>query len=159
MIYENLESAFEDGSDLKVRQNMQRATFWAGRAFTRGCVGYVHAIGQTLGGLYGVAHGEAMAALLPHVLRAYGSAVHHRLAELADACGIPGSVDVEKAQAFIRWIDEINCKMGIPSRFPMIKEQDIDRMITWAIREANPLYPVPVVWGRKEFRSLIESIR
>jgi hypothetical protein len=41
----------------------------------------------------------------------------------------------------------------------MIEEQDIDRMITWAIREANPLYPVPVVWGRKEFRSLIENIR
>ena len=159
LIYENLESAFEDGSNLEVRQNMQRAAFYAGRAFTRGCVGYVHAIGHTLGGLHGVAHGEAMAVLLPHVLRAYGSAAHQRLAELADACGIPGSGDAEKAQAFIRWIDKINGQMGIPNRFEMIEEQDIDRMITWAIREANPLYPVPVVWGRKEFRSLIESIR
>lgn len=25
--------------------------------------------------------------------------------------------------------------------------------------KANPLYPVPVVWGRKDFRRLIESIR
>ena len=28
---------------------MQKAAFYAGRAFTRGCVGYVHAIGHTLG--------------------------------------------------------------------------------------------------------------
>ena len=58
------------------RENMQIAAFYAGRAFTRGCVGYVHAIGHTLGGLYGVHHGKAMAILLPHVMRAYGPAVH-----------------------------------------------------------------------------------
>jgi hypothetical protein len=33
------------------------------------------------------------------------------------------------------------------------------KMITWAKKEANPLYPVPTVWGRKDFRRLIESIR
>ena len=32
-------------------------------------------------------------------------------------------------------------------------------MITWAKKEANPLYPVPVVWARKDFRRLIDSIR
>jgi hypothetical protein len=32
-------------------------------------------------------------------------------------------------------------------------------MITWARREANPLYPVPVVWGAEDFRQLIEIIR
>ena len=52
---------------------MQRGAFCAGRAFTRGCVGYVHAIGHTLGGLYGVAHGLAMAVLLPHVMKEFGS--------------------------------------------------------------------------------------
>ena len=57
--------------------------FYAGRAFTRGCVGYVHAIGHTLGGLYGVAHGLAMAVLLPHVMREFGASAHKRLAELA----------------------------------------------------------------------------
>ena len=40
-----------------------------------------------------------------------------------------------------------------------IKDEDIDRMITWTKKEANPLYPVPVVWARKDFRGLIESIR
>ena len=159
LIHDNILVAFEDGSNLEARQNMQRGAFYAGRAFTRGCVGYVHAIGHTLGGLYGVAHGLAMAVLLPHVMREYGASAHKRLAELADVCGIGGANEAEKANAFIRWIEQTNAKMGLPDGFDMIKDKDIDQMITWAKKEANPLYPVPVVWARKDFRRLIASIR
>ena len=159
LIYDNILAAYEDGGDLEARQNMQRGAFYAGRAFTRGCVGYVHAIGHTLGSLYGVAHGLAMAVLLPHVMRAYGAVVHKHLAELADVCGIGGANDAEKAEAFLRWIEETNAQMGLPNKFEMVREQDIDQMITWAQREANPLYPVPVVWSRADFRRLIDSVR
>ena len=159
LIHDNILIAFEDGSNLEARQNMQRGAFYAGRAFTRGCVGYVHAIGHTLGGLYGVAHGLAMAVLLPHVMREFGASAHKRLAELADVCGIEGRNEAEKANAFIAWIEETNKKMGLPDGFDVIQDKDIDQMITWAKKEANPLYPVPVVWARKDFRRLIESIR
>ncbi len=158
LIHDNILIAFADGSNLEARQNMQLGAFYAGRAFTRGCVGYVHAIGHTLGGLYGVAHGLAMAVLLPHVMRQYGTAAHKRLAELADVCGMVGANESEKADAFIRWIEVTNQKMGLPDKFNMIQDQDIDRMITWAKQEANPLYPVPVVWGREDFRQLIEAV-
>ena len=158
LIHDNILTAFEDSANLEARQNMQRGAFYAGRAFTRGCVGYVHAIGHTLGGLYGVAHGLAMAVLLPHVMRAFGTSAHQRLADLADVCGIDGANAAEKANNFIRWIEETNAKMGLPDRFDMIQDQDIDQMIAWADKEANPLYPVPVVWSEKEFRGLIESI-
>ena len=159
LIHDNILKAFENGSDLEARQNMQRGAFYAGRAFTRGCVGYVHAIGHTLGSLYGVAHGLAIAVLLPHVMKEFGASAHKRLAELADVCGIGGRNEAEKANAFIRWIEETNKKMGLPDKFDVVKDEDIDQMITWAKKEANPLYPVPVVWGRKDFRRLIESIR
>ena len=159
LIHDNILKAFENGSDLEARQNMQRGAFYAGRAFTRGCVGHVHAIGHTLGGLYGGAHGRAMAVLLPHVMRECGASAHKRLAELADVCGITGRNEAEKANAFIRWIEEANKKMGLPDKFDVVKDEDIDQMITWAKKEANPLYPVPVVWARKAFRRLIESFR
>ena len=159
LIHDNILVAVEDGSNLEARQNMQLGAFYAGRAFTRGCVGYVHAIGHTLGGLYGVAHGLAMAVLLPHVMRAFGAAAHRRLADLADVCGISGANDAEKANNFIHWIEDTNAKMGLPSNFNVIQDKDIDQMITWAMKEANPLYPVPVVWTRKDFCRLIESIR
>ena len=159
LIHDNLLTAYTCGDDLQARQNMQRAAFYAGRAFTRGCVGYVHAIGHTLGGLYGVSHGLAMAVLLPHVMRAYGTAAQKRLAELAAVCGIPGNTDAQLAEGFLRWMEQTNAAMGIPKGFDMIRDEDIDQMITWAKKEANPLYPVPVVWGREALRRVIESIR
>ena len=159
LIHDNILTAVENGKDLEARQNMQRAAFYAGRTFTRGCVGCVHAVGHTLGGLYGVAHGLAMSVLLPHVMRQFGEAAHKRLAELADVCGIDGANDTEKANAFIAWIEETNAKMGLPNSFDMIQDEDIEQMTTWANKEANPLYPVPVVWSRDDFRKLIESIR
>ena len=159
LIHDNLLTAVEDGKNLEARQNMQRGAFYAGRAFTRGCVGYVHAVGHTLGGLYGVAHGLAMAVLLPHVMRQFGSAAHKRLAELAEGCGMEGKDNAEKANAFITWIEETNKKMGLPDGFDVIKDEDIDRMIEWAMKEANPLYPVPVIWTEEDFRCLIETVR
>ena len=159
LIHDNILAAFEDGGNLEARQNMQRGAFYAGRAFTRGCVGYVHAVGHTLGGLYGVAHGLAMAVLLPHVMREFGASAHKRLADLADVCGIGGANEAEKANAFIAWIEETNAKMGLPDGFDVIQDKDIPQMIAWARKEANPLYPVPVVWGEKDFRRLIKAIR
>ena len=161
LICDNLYRAYTDGSDMEARQSMQEAAFLAGRAFTRGSVGYVHAIGHTLGGLYGTPHGLAMSILLPHVMRAYGKAVYKRLAELCDVCGLStaeGQEDAQKAEAFIRWIEEMKEKMGIPERPDMIREEDVDQIVEWAEKEGNPLYPVPVIWSRKEFKSFILSI-
>lgn len=159
LIYDNLLSAYMDGSDMVARQNMQKAAFCAGRAFTRGCVGYVHAVGHTVSGLYNIAHGLAMAVILPHVMRQYGPAAYPRLAELADVCGIKGCGNAEKANGFILWIEDMNRKMGLPNGLDMIKEQDIPQMIKWAMKEGNPLYPTPVTWTEADFRRLIDTLR
>ena len=159
LIHDNLYNAYLDGSDIVARENLQIAALYAGRAFTRGSVGYVHAIGHTLGGLYGVQHGKAMAILLPHVMRAFGPAAHKRLAELADVCGIKGETDAEKAEGFISWMEEMKRKMDIPEYLDMIKDEDLDQIIKWAMKEANPLYPTPVLWSYDDFKNFIESVR
>lgn len=159
LIHGSLLKAYRDGRDLEARQNMQRASFYAGRAFTRGCVGYVHAVGHTLGGLYGVPHGLAMALLLPHVMRQFGSAVFKHLAELADACGIEGTTEEEKALRFIEWIEQLKLEMGLPDKTDIIKDEDVQKIVAWAMKEANPLYPVPVVWQKDDFLSLLRRIR
>ena len=159
LIHENLLVAYRDGSNLEARQNMQKAALFAGRAFTRGCVGYVHAVGHTLGGLYGVPHGLAMSILLPHVMRQFGAKVYPRLAVLADACGIEGATEAEKALKFIAWIEQLKADMNIPVGLDMVKDEDIPQMIRWAMKEANPLYPVPVVWFKKDFERLLDTVR
>ena len=182
LIYENLEGAYENGSDMEKRQNMQRAAFYAGRAFTRGCVGYVHAIGHAVGGLYGVPHGKAIAILLPHVLKAFGSSAEAKLAELADHCGLSAEYGVDhddrtggcacpaygamkgkttnngKARLFIEWIENTKRSMDIPDRFDCIKEEDVETIAKWADAEANPLYPVPKIFDRKQLEDLVRSV-
>lgn len=159
LIYDNLLKAYHDGSDMEARQNMQKAAFFAGRAFTRGCVGYVHSVGHTLGGLYGVAHGKAMSILLPHVMREFGSAAHKRLAELADVCGMDGKNDAEKADKFIRWIEDMKKEMEIPEYLDMIKDEDVEQIIEWAMKEGNPLYPTPVIWEHDDFARFLAKVR
>lgn len=159
LIYDNLLTAYRDGTNLEARQNMQRAAFFAGRAFTRGCVGYVHAVGHTLGGLYGVPHGLAMSVILPHVMRQFGPAVYPRLAVFADACGMGGGTDEEKALRFIAWMEQLKADMQISVGLDMIEDKDVPQIIAWAMKEGNPLYPVPVVWGEADFRRLLETLR
>ena len=161
LIHDNLLKVYEDGSDLEARQKMQQAAFYGGRAFTRGSVGYVHAIGHTLGGLYGTPHGLAMSILLPHVMRAFGTAAQEKLAELSDVCSLtaPDEPVPAKAEAFIRWIEDMKEKMDIPEYPDMIREEDVDQIVEWAEKEGNPLYPVPVIWSRKEFKDFILSVQ
>ncbi len=160
LIHENLVTSYENGNNLEARLNMQIAAFKAGRAFTRGGVGYTHAVGHALSGLYDIPHALAMAVILPHALRQDGSAAYFRLARLAEACGMEGADDAEKSEKFISWIDHINAKMAIPDKFKnLIKDEDIPQIIEWAMKEANPLYPTPVYWEKPDFERLIQTIR
>ena len=53
----------------------------------------------------------------------------------------------------------MNKDMKIQEKFDFIQDKDIPQMITWAMKEANPIYPVPVLWHEPEFRALIDRIR
>lgn len=159
-IFKYLERAYLDSNDIEAREGMQTASYKAGFAFTRAGVGNVHAIAHTLGGLYNAAHGLANAVILPIVLEDYGSKVYTKLARLAELAGVAGSgTEADKAKAFIQSIKALNARMNIPSGFDIIKEEDIDQMVKWAATEANPLYPVPVIYSPTRFRFVIENIR
>lgn len=156
LIHESLLDAWRDGSNENARADMQRAAYLAGVAFTRSYVGYVHGIAHSLGGQYGVSHGLAVAVILPHVLRAYGTACHASLARLARVSGVAekGMDDATAADAFIDWIDDMNATMGIPGYLTCIRAEDIPQMARYAAAEANPLYPVPVLWDASELEPL-----
>ena len=42
--------------------------------------------------------------------------------------------------------------------FDHIQEEDIPRMVKWALAEANPVYPVPVVYNKKRCEKVIRRI-
>ncbi len=159
-IFENLETAYGNGADLAAREAMMLAAYKAGFAFTRAGVGNVHAIAHTLGGFYNTPHGLANAVILPIVLEDYGEAVYGKLARLAELSGVKtGGSEEERALAFIAEIRAMNRRMELPTGFDFIRDEDIPTMIDYALREANPIYPVPVVYDRARCGAVIRRIR
>ena len=156
LIFENLEPAYSDGENLTARKNMLYASYLAGTAFTRSYVGYVHAVAHTIGARYGISHGLANAVLLPKVLRAYGNAVAKPLASLAFATGIAdASHDVASAaELLISHIENMCAVMELPTGFDCIRDEDIPELARLADKEANPLYPVPVLWNSGELEKI-----
>ena len=161
LIHANLERAYQNGKDMEARDNMLKASLYAGSAFTRAFVGYVHAIAHTLGGLYNTPHGLANAVILPHVLEWYGDSVYAPLARLADIAGIAkeGMDEEAKAKAYIEEIKRMNAAMDIPETFDFIKEEDIPTIVSRALKEGNPGYPVPRIMNVADCESVVRSIR
>ncbi|HIX94727.1 MAG TPA: iron-containing alcohol dehydrogenase [Candidatus Gemmiger excrementipullorum] len=160
LIFANLPEAYFNGHDRDARANMLRAAYLAGTAFTKSYVGYVHAVAHSLGGRYGIAHGLANSVLLPVVLKAYGPAAWKKLAELARAVGVSSAArDEEAAKAFIEAIEAMNAAMDIPETLPGILSEDIPQLARYADHEANPLYPVPVLWGPEELQKMYELVQ
>ncbi len=152
LIFENLDTAYNNGSDIEARRNMLKASFYAGCAFTKSYVGYVHAVAHSLGGEYNVPHGLANAILLPFVLESYGESIHKKLYRLAVEAGIADkdTPHDEAAAKFINAIKDMKKRFGIGDTVKEIQEEDIPKLSHYADKEANPLYPVPVLMNAKE---------
>ncbi|MCI9077498.1 MAG: iron-containing alcohol dehydrogenase [Lachnospiraceae bacterium] len=166
LIAENITKVYYGTGSSISRQKMLEASYLAGRAFLRKSVGYVHAIGHAIGGQYNIAHGMAVAVVLPYVLQWYGKCVYKKLAKLADICGIADEnlPESQKAGAYINYIKMLTHKLGIYKDFcKILKKEDITRkdvknMAKCAIIESNPHYPVPKIMSLKECEYIIYSI-
>lgn len=152
LIAENLENAYRDGNDMTARTNMLQAAFLAGRAFTKSYVGYCHAVAHSLGGKYHIPHGLANAVLLPYVLEAYGPSIYKKAKDLAVAMHLADKATAEEVavKRLIAHIRKMNQDMGIPKKMAGIRKEDIPRLAAYAEKEANPLYPVPVLMTKKD---------
>ena len=62
-------------------------------------------------------------------------------------------------EIFIEKIEELNEKMNIPSSIPEINDADIQELAKTAEHEANPLYPVPVLYTTEELENLYKKIK
>ena len=158
LVYENLFQTYENGDDVKARENMLLASYYAGVAINNNFIGYVHAIAHGIGGLYGVTHGKANAVVMPYVLEHFGKKAEKKLAELAQAAGIQDEDAGQKSKAFIESIKEMNHKLGIGEKIEELEKKDFEELAKRAVKEGNPTYPVPVIWGKNDFLDVMEKI-
>ncbi len=160
LILNNLPVAYENGDDLAARENMLLASFYAGQAFTRASVGYVHAIAHQFGARYGTAHGLANSVLLMPVLNFYGPAIYPKLADIADYCKLtqPEQTDQVKAQQLLKTIAQLLATIHIPKCLPEIQSGDIKELAEAALKEAHPDYPVPVFMNQAQCEAIIREV-
>lgn len=160
-IFHYLPIAYQDGTNIVARTKMLNAAYYAGIAFTQSYVGYVHAVAHSLGGKYNIPHGLANAVILPYVLRKFGCKIYRKLWKLGLAAHLfdkATSYEVG-AKIFIQTIEDMNQAMNIPTKIPEIKNHDIPTLAKTAEKEANPLYPVPVLWTTKELTEIYQEVK
>ncbi len=151
LIFENLQEACRDGSNLQVREAMAYAAYTAGQAINQVNVGNVHAIAHQIGARFGVPHGQANAMVMPHVLELSKAKIGDRLAALGREVGCAN------ADEFIEAIRQLNQTLGLPAKVNGLKESDYNAIIKGAIEEADG-YSVAYMMSRNDVRHVLKQL-
>jgi alcohol dehydrogenase class IV len=160
LIMENLATAVKDGKNFEARQNMAMASYYAGAAFTKASVGYVHAIAHNFGAYYSTPHGLANSIVLPHILEYSKESITNRLAQLAEVSGLRkgNETNAQLADIFIAEIRRMLKEFNIPSQLDALKTDDIPKIAKSALEEAHNNYPVPKYMNQKMCESLLTKM-
>ena len=160
MIMHNLPICYQEGNNEQAREAMALASFYAGAAFTKANLGYVHAIAHQFGAFYHTPHGLANAIVLPHILEYSKTAATSRLAELGVAIGVgeAGEDDLVLAQKFVDAVKALNVTIGIPASLDKLKEQDVASIASNALKEAHYLYPVPRYMDINQCKTIVRQM-
>lgn len=160
LIMENLSTAVKKGDNLEARQNMALASYYAGLAFTKASLGYVHAISHNFGAKYSTPHGLGNAIVLPYVLDYSKAEINDRLAELAEVSGLKTGKESnsELAQKFIDKIRAMLKEFKIPEKLEALKTEDIPEIARLALKEAHYNYPVPKYMDQETCEGFIKQM-
>ena len=149
-----LPKAVSEGSDVEARTFMLVASHLAGRAFSSGpLLGLVHATGHPISGTYGVAHGQTLATMLPHIMRFNLESVADRYADVGLALGV-----AHDGQAAIGAVEKLSATVGTNRSLSDLgaKSNDLNALTTDALRDMiilnTPRYP-----NREEVHQLYEQ--
>ena len=160
LIFKYLTRAYSNGSDMEARDAMAMASFYAGAAFGKTSVGYVHGIAHQLGRICSTPHGNANAMVLPEVLSAYGDCVHQRLADLARLVDVGGATDNDRqlAAQFIEAIVAMRLDLQLPLKPQGLQASDVADIVKEALTEAGGLYPVPRYMSADEIGLIVKRL-
>ena len=160
MIFEYLPRAYADGDDMEAREAMALASCYAGLAFTKAFVGYVHAIAHTFGARYGTPHGLANAIVMPYILEYSLDAASDRMADLAVVAklGEPQDGKLLLAQRLLDRVREMNKELGVPETLEALRPSDISDIAKTALHEAHYLYPVPKYMDQSQCEAILRRM-
>lgn len=129
LLYNNIRTAYANGSNLEARSSMMEGSLTAGLSFSNAGVTAVHAFAYPIGAEFHIPHGIANTLMLPHVMRFNFIGNVPKFAELAWAFGLPieGIDDLRAAEMFVESIERLAEDLRVPKHLTEfgIKEKDI----------------------------------
>jgi len=153
--------AWAKGSNLEARYFMSLSSTMAGMAFASSGLGAVHALGHTLGAEYHLAHGPAMAAVLPTVMQYNLSGNPEKFAQIASFMGkeVDGLSAMEAAQEAVTAVQELLKTIQVPFRLRDygIPKDDIPKLTNAAMRESRLFSFNPRDVQEDDVRSLLQA--
>ena len=133
---QSLLSAYEDGNNIKARENMAFASLLGGLSLANGKLGAVHGFAGPIGGMFNASHGVICAALLPAVMKVNAEVVAKSAESQTKldrfrhvACWL---TDDENAsiQDGVHWIQDLASALHIPGLSTLgISEADFPAII------------------------------
>lgn len=160
LVLENLPVLLEEPGNIEARQATLLAAFYGGNAINTQLAGYVHAFAHSIGALYHIPHGKAIAWCLIPIMEAQEYLRYEEMAELAMYCGLAGAEDpVEKAaDRLIEAIAQLLNLCGLERGCPLLKESDYARL-TNMIDADSINYSPSITFSDSEIRMLLDRIR
>lgn len=157
LIFKHLPRVVAQGDDVEARHKMAMASYYAGLAFTKASLGYVHAFAHTFGAKYGIPHGMANGLALLPVLRFSLSEIEPQLRKL-DALTAEGQSGEASAQHFLTHVESLFASIDIKHTSALIQREDADALVDLILKEAHWNYPVPKFMSREECTQLLLDI-
>lgn len=160
MVLENLPRVLENPKDIEARQKMSLAAYYGGNAINRQLAGYVHAFAHSIGALYHIPHGKAIAWCLVPVVEAQKDKCLIKLWNLAVWCGIARQEDTPEkaADQMIDALRQLLEKCGLEKECVELRKKDYPQLVKMI--DADSInYSPPKTFSDREIIQLLDRIR
>ena len=159
LVLENLPLLLKEPGNIGARRRMGLAAHYGGNAINRQLAGYIHAFAHSIGGMYHIPHGKAIALCMLPVLEMQRDVSLEALAELAAYCGLTEPEDSpEEAEAkMLTALGDLLRACGLGNGCPEIREdyEELVRLI-----DADSInYSAPKTFTDEEITEILDRIR
>ena len=160
LVMENLPILLEDPKNIEARQATLLAAHYGGNAINTQLAGYVHAFAHSIGALYHIPHGKAIAWSLIPVLESQEYIRYDKMASLAKHCHIADKDDPveEAADKLIIAIKKLLNDCGLEKGCNLIDTNDYDKL-TEMIDADSINYSPSRTLSDSEIHMLLDQIR
>ena len=159
LILENLPVLLKDPKNIEARQATLLAANYGGNAINTQLAGYVHAFAHSLGALYHIPHGKAIAWCLLPVLKAQENQRYEQIAALYSHCHSEEKLDcVSAADRFILEVEDLLVRCGLEKGCDLLKVDDYETLRKM-INADSINYSPSRTFTDNEIRMLLDQIR